>query len=147
MAHRTRGWPETGSVMLLAVTALFLMGQGGSAPDSAENRRRAAERYLAVVPLDGMMSDAIHALSRQVPEDKRERFVQLMTERLPRESLNRLAVDGLAKHFSVDELDALARFYGSSEGQAIRRKMGAYIGDLLPAIEREILRVANQLDL
>jgi len=116
-----------------------------SAPgDSLEGRRAAAEHYLALVPMDGMIADSIRRLAAQMPEDKRRQFEEVMTRLTRRDSINNVTRDSLVKHFTVREIEALTRFYGSLEGQSILKKFSAYMADVAPAIQSEILRAARE---
>ena len=44
----------------------------------------------------------------------------------------------MAKHFTTEELNALAEFYGSPQGQSIMNKFGAYMADTQIIIIQEI---------
>jgi hypothetical protein len=45
----------------------------------------------------------------------------------------------------VPEIEALTRFYSSSEGKAIMKKFGPYMGDLTPQVQAEILRALREV--
>jgi hypothetical protein len=47
--------------------------------------------------------------------------------------------DAMIKHFTTEELKALADFYGSPVGKR-RCKFGAYIADLMPTMHAEIMK-------
>ena len=46
----------------------------------------------------------------------------------------------LIKHFTADELKALADFYGSPVGKSAMKKFGAYMADVMPAIQTEMMK-------
>jgi hypothetical protein len=56
----------------------------------------------------------------------------------------RFMLDVMTKHFTAPELDALARFYGSREGQSIMKKFGPYMADVLPFIREEVGQIAEK---
>jgi uncharacterized protein len=112
--------------------------------DSLESRRAAADRYLAAVPVDAMVAESLTRLAAQMPEGQRQQFVDSMTRLARRDSITGIAREGLARHFTVREIDALARFYGSPEGRSIMQKSGAYVADVVPAIQAEIVRVTQE---
>ena len=116
--------------------------EGGAA--SLDARRAAADRYLAVVPLDGIITSSIEQLARRMPEARRQRFLDLTTRLFRKDWINGVARESLAKHFTVQEMDGLARFYGSPEGQSIMKKFGTYMADVLPAIQQEVLRAVRE---
>jgi hypothetical protein len=51
----------------------------------------------------------------------------------------------MAKHFTVDELNALADFYGSREGRSAMKKFGAYMADIMPVIEQEMTKAQVEI--
>jgi hypothetical protein len=55
--------------------------------------------------------------------------------------------DAMVKHFTSEELKALADFYGSPVGKSAMQKFGAYMSDLMPTIQAEMMKAeakANQ---
>ena len=48
-------------------------------------------------------------------------------------------------HTTAEELDALARFYGSPEGRAITKKFGVYTAEVQPFVHAEIVRAVKEL--
>ena len=66
-----------------------------------------------------------------------------MTKHIHVEVLERAALASMAKHFTVDELNALADFYGSREGRSAMKKIGAYIADVMPVIQQNMTKAQN----
>ncbi len=114
-------------------------------PDTPANRKIAAERYMTVVSMENMMSDVITQSAKNIPEQQRSRFINLMTQYVRLDVLKRQALSSMIKHFSVKELNALADFYGSPEGQSAVKKLGVFMADVTPLIQQEIFRAAKQL--
>jgi hypothetical protein len=50
----------------------------------------------------------------------------------------------MVRHFTVRELNALTDFYGSPEGRSAMKKFGAYMADVMPAIQQEMARAIQQ---
>jgi hypothetical protein len=48
--------------------------------------------------------------------------------------------DAMVKHFTTEELKALADFYGSPVGKSAMQKFGAYMADLMPTMQAEIMK-------
>lgn len=113
--------------------------------DTPANRKIAAERYMTVVSMENMMSDVITQSAKNIPEQQRSRFINLMTQYVRLDVLEREALSSMIKHFSVKELNALADFYGSPEGQSAVKKLGVFMADVTPLIQQEIFRAAKQL--
>lgn len=63
-----------------------------------------------------------------------------MTKHLDVAALNNLMIDLMVKHFTADELKALADFYGSEIGKGAMNKFGVYMADAMPIIQSEILK-------
>lgn len=74
------------------------------------------------MPVENVVGDMVDALAKQVPAERREEFVGLMKKITRLDTLKGLTVDGIAKHFTVAEFDAMTKFYSSTEGEAIMKK-------------------------
>ena len=115
-----------------------------SAQDSAADRQAAAARYMSVVPMSKMLEDSFSELAKQLPSDKRAGFISRMKQSVRADTLEQIALDSMVKTFTADELNALADFYGSKPGRSAMQKFGIYMGQVMPAIQAEIQRAAQQ---
>ncbi len=82
-----------------------------------------------------------------LPPEQRQKFKEMMTTQLDIDALTKEMIDAMIKHFSTDELKALADFYGSPVGKSAMSKFGAYMADVMPAIQAEMIKAqakANQ---
>ncbi len=61
-------------------------------------------------------------------------------------ALTKAMIDSMVKHFTTEELKALADFYGSPVGKSAMQKFGAYMADIMPAIEAEIMKAQAKLN-
>lgn len=118
--------------------------QAADIADSPDNRQAAAERYLAVAPMEWMMHDAIEKMADRLPSGQRETFVEIMTQYVRTDVIKRAAASSMVRHFTVRELNALADFYGSPEGRSAMTKFGAYMADVMPVIQQEMARALQQ---
>ncbi len=84
--------------------------------DTPENRNAAVERYLTAVPPENLVADSIQQVSLQVPEPRREEFIRMMQELVRPAEIRRISREVMVKHFTAQELDALAKFFSSPEG-------------------------------
>ena len=109
-------------------------------PDTYGNRMAAAERYLQTVSMKDMIHNMIIESAKNVPEEYRSIYVQLMIKHINVPILERAAIASMTKNFNVEELDALANFYGSKVGQSAMGKFGAYMGDLMPTLQQEMTK-------
>jgi len=76
-----------------------------------------------------------------VPPEHRERVIQRFTDRFV-DIVVRIFVSQAVTHFTVGELHALVRFYGSPDGQGVMSKLLPFTRDLeaevVAAIDAEI---------
>jgi hypothetical protein len=133
------------AAVLVVVALPALAGAQAPADDTPAARREAAMRYLAAVPVESMLDDMTNGIAQQVQPDRREEFVTLMKKLTPVDRLKALTLEGVARHFTVTEIDALTRFYGSPEGKSIMKKFGPYMGELMPQIQAEVLRALQKV--
>ncbi len=128
------------------VAFAFLLGIAGTSfgiDDTSENREAQVKRYFAVVPPSEMMGEMADAMSMNFPPSERAGFRKLLTEHFDIEALTSAMSDAMAKHFTADELAALADFYGSPVGKSAMKKMGVYMADVMPVIQSEVMRAVG----
>ena len=112
--------------------------------DTPANREKEAERYLKATPPEEMMKDMADKMAMNMPPESRTEFKELMTKYLDIAAMTKAMKDSMVKHFTADELKALADFYGSPIGKSAMTKFGAYMADTMPAIQAEILKAQGE---
>ena len=117
-----------------------------SATDTPETRRREAERYLQASPPKAMFEDVADKMAANVPADQREQFKRAMTTDVDIAALTKAMTDAMVKNFTTEELKALADFYGSPVGKSAMQKFGAYMADIMPVIQAEIMKAAAKMN-
>ena len=115
------------------------------AQDDRPARETAANRYLAVVPVEKMLDDTFAELARQLPPDQADVFVATMKQLVDAERLTVITRTALVQFFTAGELNALADFYGSEHGSSAMQKFGAYMAAVIPEINAEIERAALEM--
>lgn len=115
------------------------------AQDSPELRAKAAERYLKSVPMSAMLEDAYASLAQQMPADQREQFLKDIRSIVRIEFLESISKEKMVKVFTADELNAIASFYESKEGASAMKKFGVYMGEIMPAIQKEMMQAMAKL--
>ena len=133
-------------VVFLAMASPPAHSQGGP-PDTLENRRIAAERYLTAASPAEIIADGIRELAALRPVAQREEAARRMHELVQPDRMASIMMEALVKRFTAQELEALAGFYGSDIGRSIIRKFGAYNADIWPQIRAEFARVLRELEL
>ena len=133
-------------ILVFAITLFTSSAFVYSGPDTPETRRREAERYLQVSPPKALFEDMADKMAVNLPPDQREQFKQTMTADLDIAALSKAIMNAMIKHFTTDELKALADFYGSPIGKSAMQKFGAYMADLMPALQAEIIKAQAKLN-
>ncbi len=116
------------------------------ATDTPETRRHEAERYLQAVPPKALFEDMAEKMAANLPTDQRQQFKQMMIKDLDIPALTKAITDAMVKHFTAEELKALADFYGSPVGKSAMQKFGAYMADLTPIIQAEMMKAQAKLN-
>lgn len=134
------------SLLLLLVSSFWIDVSAADIPDTHGNRLAAARHYLEAVPMKDMMRDMVMESAKNLPENVRPAYVQFMTKAIRVDVMEGAALASMAQHFTVKELNALADFYGSAEGRSAMKKFGAYMADVMPMIQQEMLHAQKQLE-
>ncbi len=124
---------------------LFIAASLAHSQDTSANRLIAANRYLKAVPMDQMITETVIELSKQLPAERREEFIRQMKATIQPGHLESIARKAMITHFTTEELNALADFYGSKHGASTMKKFGPYMADVLPSIQAEVQRSLRQL--
>jgi hypothetical protein len=130
------------TVLTLIISCCFAF----SATDTPETRRREAERYLQASPPKAVFEDVADKMAANVPADQREQFKKLMTTQVDIAALTKAMIDAMVKNFTTEELKALADFYGSPVGKSAMQKFGAYMADVMPVMQAEIMKAAAKMN-
>src|SRR5262245_36896371 len=133
-------------LLLLFVLTVFASSPVFRSPDTSDTCRKEAERYLQVSPPKALFEDMADKIAVNLPPDQREQFKRIMTADLDIAALSKAMTDAMVKHFTTDELKALADFYGSPVGKSAMQKFGAYMADVMPAMEAEIMKAQAKLN-
>jgi hypothetical protein len=126
-------------VMTLAAVALFAAA-ACALEDNKANREKEADRYLSVMTVRELFVDMAEQVSKNLPEDKRQAFKELFLKYIDMPAVEKAMKASLVKHFSADELKALADFYSSPAGKSAMKKMAAYTADVSPTIQGEVMK-------
>jgi len=137
---------RTRSLAFAVVLGLFAFAAPAArAQDDPGARQEAADRYLRAVPMARMLEDTYAGIANDLPPDRREAFLAQMRGVVRVEVLERITRDALIKTFTIDELNALADFYGSRHGASAISKFGPYMAEVMPALMEEMRRAMQSL--
>ena len=112
---------------------------GGLAHAQSADTLAAADRLLAVQDLKSVTTDMARKISASLPAEQQQAYIAGMTDPAFLVKLNEAARQSMAKHFSVEELNALADFYAKPVAKSAMAKMGDYMTDLMPFIQAHIM--------
>lgn len=135
---------KTKSLLFPLLFLLALATNCFALEDTPENRTKEADRYLKATPPSEMMADMTANMSKNVPEESRAAFVETMSKNLDVAALTVAMKQSMIKHFTADELKGLADFYSTPEGKSAMKKMGVYMGDVMPAIQAEVQKAMQK---
>ena len=133
-------------VLVFLVLTVCAWSPAFSAPDTPETRRKEAERYLQVSPPKALFEDMADKMAANLPADQRDQFKKLMTTQVDIAALSKAMTDAMVKNFTTEELKALADFYGSPVGKSAMQKFGAYMADIMPVVQSEIMKAAAKMN-
>ncbi len=106
----------------------------------ADLHHEAARRYMDVTPI----VDWARGLLEQLDVPPAGRTPVCVAELV---SVWRRGLEpALVEHFSISELNLMARFYATPEGASILRKEVAFRTDAMPALARELVTCARAID-
>ncbi len=114
--------------------------------DTPENRLREADRYIATTPPKELFADMAEQMAKTAPPEQRKIIRDAFTKHLDVDALTKAMRDSLVRTFTVDELAALADFYGSVVGKSAMKKFGTYMADVMPALQGEMVKVTAKIN-
>ncbi|MBT6339834.1 MAG: DUF2059 domain-containing protein [Desulfobacula sp.] len=133
------------SIVSLLSFALILWGLTVFADQFSDKAKISAiERYLQIMPVQELLDDMAIKVSRTLPENNREAFIDLMTKKFDIELLESAMIKSMYKHYTLSEIEALTNFYSKPEGKSIMKKMGDYMADVMPIIQSEMIRITRE---
>lgn len=133
------------SIPLALLLSSACIGIPAQAQDTMDTRQVAMQRYLRAVPMAKVMEDTYAEMAKQVPPEKRTEFIAAMRKVVRVDKIEEIAKRSMLKTFTTDELNALADFYSSKDGESAMKKLGVYMGDIMPPLMQEIERAVQEL--
>jgi len=132
---------------ILAIGFALLANVSLAADAGFEKKLEASKRYLAVMPVSTMWADVTEKMMATLPAGQKDVFSSVMGQ-IDLSRLENIMLNAMARHFTLEEINALADFYASPVGKSAMAKFGSYMADINPAIQSElqtaILKVMQQ---
>lgn len=108
--------------------------------DTAEAKARLINEYFSYIPMKQLMDETALELSKRVPADKRQLFIDTMSKNVRIDVLEQAARQSMAKHLTLPELEMFVEFIKRPEARSAMAKMKYYMADLMPVMEKELVR-------
>ncbi len=114
--------------------------------DTPENRTVQAQRHIADT-LPELFDDLAEQISRKLEPSKRQEFKDLIKKSVDLDTISNTMEEALVKHFSADELEAMADFYSSPIGKSAMKKFPAYYADFIQTgMPRVIAKIKQDMN-
>ena len=132
------------AIIYVISLSIFSFTLANSSAFALDDRVKQADRYMNAVPIQDLVNDMVENMSARMPEQQRKAFRSSMLEHLDIELISRVTKDSLIKHFTAEELKALADFYGSDVGKSVTKKFGIYMAEVMPVIQQESMKAGEK---
>ena len=127
-------------IMIATAVVVNVSALSCALDDTPENRAEEADRYLAATPPEEMLQDMADQMAMNLPVEQRQEFKDVLTKHLDIAALETAMKEAMVKHFTADELKALAEFYGSPVAKSAMKKFGMYMAEVMSTIQAEIIK-------
>jgi hypothetical protein len=118
--------------VLVVLASCFAATTVCSQESCSPQKSKAVEDYLRTCPVDDLLDQMALEIIKQIPKENQRDFAKVWMMAVNKAELTSVASRMLCSHFTLEELKALATFYGSPEGKSIIKKMPKYAADLMP---------------
>jgi len=117
----------------------------GPVADTPENRKAAAKKYLEAVPPQELLQNITGNMTQRMPEETRKEFNDALNDKDLLEKTYQISETALIKHFTPDEINAMAAFFGSPAGKSARAKFSGYMREIMPQLNTEMKPIFTKL--
>ncbi len=100
--------------------------------DTPQNREQQANRWLDALPPQSMIDNMTERMAENAPAGQQDKFKAAVAKYVDAGRIATALRTAMVKHFTADELQALADFYGSALGKSATAKMQDYMADVTP---------------
>lgn len=101
-----------------------------------ERRLELAKEMHEIWPTRLKVEQALDRATVGLPEERRAAFKAAMRKAIKYKVLEEDSIDAMVKLFTVEELEDMVKFYGSSNGRAVSLKIDAYQAEIAPSFTR-----------
>jgi hypothetical protein len=130
---------------VILATVLLCYASVFAIDDTVDNRTAQADRYLQASPPKEMLLDMVEAMTEKMQPAQKKTFQELMLKYFDIEEYSKDMKDALVKHFTADELSALADFYNSPTGKSILKKMKLLTAEIMPKAQAQSMKAIQKM--
>lgn len=127
--------------LLAAVSLIAIISHGAMAqtdPGYAQ-RFEAAKTYAQTMSSRQMVGDMLNEMVKNPQVGLTQADVESMKSSFDFDAMDKKVQEGLARHFTEQELADLGKFYSSPTGQSVLKKMPTYMADVMPFIQQQVM--------
>lgn len=106
--------------------------------ENYQTRLDLSKQMHEIWPTRPKVESAIDSIGEQVPQAERAKFKAAMRRAVKFKALEEKSIETMAEIFTVKELEAMIKFYGSKEGRSVAFKTGDYEASLQPLLIKMI---------
>jgi uncharacterized protein len=135
--------------MQRVLTIAFLLAAIISVPAAAQDNPEldaAITRYLEVTKTRENTALMIENMAAQMPEEQQALFRRVMAKVMNVDEVLELSRGIMRKHFTLEEVNALADFYSSPAGVSAMNKLQLVINESMPYIQSAIQKSIEELN-
>lgn len=133
----------------LIVSLVMVQSAFANVQSDVQNKARieAAKRLEKITPVEDMLNNLIQEMGNNLtsatqlplPEEQKKELVNVMREVMDPKEMKPIVIQAMAKHFTVAEMEAMAKFNSSAEGKSATKKMPAYMNDFMPYVQQKTI--------
>ena len=125
------------------VISFSVLAHTAKAQSISEEKLQAAQRYAEASNFEKLWSESVQGSASTLPTSMQEEFVNNLMTLYPVVQPEVLKI--IAKHFTVEEMDAMSEFYSTDIGKSILNKMGPYSRDTSLLVQQVLLQMAQEI--
>ncbi len=85
-------------------------------------------------------------MAMNLPPSERDKFIKTFASEIDMDAVIKAMRTAIIKHFTAEEIKALADFYGSPVGKSAMSKFGDYMADVMPALQAEVMKAQAKIN-
>ncbi|OHD71033.1 MAG: hypothetical protein A2W19_08455 [Spirochaetes bacterium RBG_16_49_21] len=126
-------------ILFIALSVLSITIGAAAQENCSKEKTEAIIEYLRVNSIDDLMDQMLIEIQKQIPPEHREVFAKIWKSAFDTKELKEMILKSMCKIFTIEEIQALTKFYNSPEGRSVMKKIPQYMTELMP-----YLQVINQ---